>query len=230
MNNTFYKILKFEVKQNSINWGISLLVFISITTLFTIKGYMNHKPFVIGGSFVPLLILFSSLITLYSYSESTNRQSMIMYHLLPVSCNAKFFSKQLITFIVVPLILVSIYLILAILVNPLVSGEFNQLALSPNFKPGKIALLFLWAHSFATFFAVLFKKRKLLYAFVSYFIFQFSLIIIFVIWKSVSGGTGKIPSFAFTANFTSALPLFTMTLIPLGLYIMSYHLFFKRQL
>lgn len=230
MTNTFYKTLKFEVKQNYIPWCIYLLSFIVVTTIHTIKGYWEHKPFIIGGSVIPILILCSSLITLQSYSESTSRQGMIMYHLLPISRNTKFFAKQFITFIAAPLLMLGSYLILALLVNSLVSGEFNQSVLSPNFKPAKIAFLFLWAHSFATFFAVIFKKRKLLYAIGTYFIFQFSLILSFAIWKSISSATGKTPSFAFTADFTSSLPMVAMLVIPLGLYIISYRLFFKRQL
>lgn len=231
MNTNFYKLLKFEVKQNYVHWVICILSFISIATFFTLKGYMNHIPFILKGSFIPLLLLFSSLITLHSYSESTSRQSMVMYHLLPVSRNTKFFTKQLITFIAAPLLLLAFYLFLALVINPLVAGEFNQSTLSPNLKPYKIATLFLWSHSWATFFAVIFKKRKLLFVILTYFSIQLLFMIVLIIWKFTFGNFAlSAPSFAFFANPSSALLLIAGILIPISLYIISYRLFFKRQL
>lgn len=231
MNTNFYKLLKFEIKQNYIHWVICALLFISITTLISVKDYINHTPFLLKGSFIPLLFLFSGLITLFSYSESTSRQSMIMYHLLPVSRNTKFFTKQLFTFIAAPLLLLLFYLILALVVNPLVNGEFKRSAFSPNLQPHKIAILFLWSHSWATFFAVLFKKRKLLFVILTYFGFQFLLMIAFFIWQFAFQSFGaSTPSFAFLTSSSTTLFWVAGMLIPAILYIISYRLFFKRQL
>ena len=85
MNNSFYKILKLELKLNFINWLILLGIFAIIMV-----WQMTYKDSsIIGGSIIPLMILFSSLITLHSYSESTSRQSMEMYHLLPTITKSK---------------------------------------------------------------------------------------------------------------------------------------------
>ena len=227
MNNSFYKILKLEFKLNFTNWMILLGIF------FTIMVWQSlNKDFsVIGGSIVPLMILFSSLITLHSYSESTTRQSMEMYHLLPVNGNTKFLSKQLITLVFFPIILLGLYLLFAIVVYPLVFSESQSSFLSPNIEPEKIGLFFIWAHSFATFFAILFKKRKILYAIAAFFVLQIIVMVFMLIWMaSVKMTNGmKAPGFAFS-DFTGTYSTIILIAIPLILYIISYHLFFRRQL
>ncbi len=230
MSNNFVKLLKFEYKLNFIHWAISLSTFIILIAWLMIQNHIDGKPFVFGGSYVPLIILFSGFVTLHSYSESTSRQSMELYHLLPVSRNSKFVSKQLITFIAFPLLLVLLYLLISIVVMTTVLGEFQRPMFSPNIKPAKIAMLFIWSHAFATLFAIIFKKRKLLYAIAAYFILQFSLVIGFIIWNSFSISSEskvKVPSIAFTSNFTSTLLALAIAAI---LYIVSYRLFFRRQL
>ncbi|WP_321286664.1 hypothetical protein [uncultured Sunxiuqinia sp.] len=230
MNNNFVKLLKFEYKLNFIHWAISLFTFIILIAWLMIQNHIDGKPFVFGGSYVPLIIFFSSFITLHSYSESTTRQSMELYHLLPVSRNTKFFSKQLITFIAFPLLLVLLYLLISTVLTTAVFGEFQRPMLSPNIKPAKIAMLSIWSHAFATLFAIIFKKRKLLYAIAAYFIFQFSLVIGFIIWNSFSISSGskvKVPSLAFTSTFTNTV--FAIAIAGI-LYIVSYRLFFRRQL
>lgn len=227
MNNSFYKILKLEFKLNFTNWMILLGIFFSIL----VWPSLNKDSSVIGGSIVPTMILFSSLITLHSYSESTTRQSMEMYHLLPVSGNAKFFSKQLITLIFFPIILLGLYLFFAIVVYPLVFGESQHSLLSPNIEPEKIGLFFIWAHSFATFFAILFRKRKILYAIAAFFVFQIIGTIFMMIWMAIVSKTNenRIPGFAFS-DFTSTFSTIILIVIPIILYFISYRLFFRRQL
>ena len=199
---------------------------------FTIMVWQSlNKDFsVIGGSIVPLMILFSSLITLHSYSESTTRQSMEMYHLLPVNGNTKFLSKQLITLVFFPIILLGLYLFFAIVVYPLVFGESQHSLLSPNIEPEKIGLFFIWAHSFATFFAILFKKRKILYAIAAFFVFQI-IVMSFMASLTFFSKTNEMrtPGFAFS-DFTSTFSTIILIVIPLILYFISYRLFFRRQL
>lgn len=229
MNNSFYKILKLEFKLNFTNWIILLGIFFTILVWLT----LNKDSSVIGGSYVPSMILFSSLITLHSYSESTTRQSMEMYHLLPVDGNTKFFSKQLITLIFFPIILLGLYLLFAIVVYPLVFGESQRSFLSPNIEPDKIGLSFIWAHSFATFFAILFKKRKILYAIAAFFVFQIIVMVFMLIWIAsfkMTNGT-KTPEFGFfTSNSDGTFSTIILIAIPLIFYFISYRLFFRRQL
>ena len=226
MNNSFYKILKLEFKLNYINWTILLGIFFSIL----VWQSLNKDSSVIGGSIVPLIILFSSLITLHSYSESTTRQSMEMYHLLPVDGNTKFFSKQLITLVFFPIILLLFYLLFANAVYSLISDGFQRSFLFPNIKHDKIGLYFIWAHSFATFFAIIFKKKKILYAIAAFFVFQ---IIVVSIMASLTffskTNEMRTPGFAFS-DFTSTFSTIILIVIPLVLYFISYRLFFRRQL
>lgn len=229
MNNSFIKILRFEFKLNFIHWAISLSTFIVLIAWMMIQNYIDGRPFVFGGSQIPLIILFSTFTTLHSYSESTSRQSMELYHLLPISRNSKFFSKQLITFIFFPSLLILLYILIAAFVTT-IFGESQRSMFSPNIEPVKIAMLFIWSHSLATLFAIVFKKQKLLYTIVAYFIFQFSVVIIILLWKMISGEIPfKMVPFAFTSNITGKLPILNVTIAAI-LYIISYRLFFRRQL
>lgn len=228
MNNAFYKILKLEFKLNYINWIIILGIFFLI--LVWQMAYKDSS--IIGGSIIPIMILFSSLITLHSYSESITRQSMEMYHLLPVDRNPKFFSKQLITLVFFPIILLGLYLIFALFIYPLVFNEFQRSFLSPNIEPGKFFIFFIWAHSFATFFAILFKKRKILYAIACLFGLQIilSITVMLLMTATINTGGTITPIDNFPNNFNGAVQTGLVIFIPVILYLISYRLFFRRQL
>ena len=226
-NNSFYKILKFETRQNMLNWGITISVFLSILIVIAFKKATGDAPLILKGSIIPMMILFSGIFTLYSYSESISKQSMQMYHLLPVSRKMKFFSKQLITFIIAPALFFLIYILFATIVNTIFAGSFSSYYLPPNIEPLKILSSFIWSHSLFTFFGILFKKRKLVYTFVTYFALQFSFSIFFAIWMKVFYSKTD----PLTINkFFESLPFALTTLIPLALYLISYRLFFRRQL
>ena len=230
-NNAFYKILKFETKQNMQNWGITISVFLSILILNVIviafKKATGDAPLILIGGIFPITVLFSGIFTLYSYSESISKQSMQMYHLLPVSRKMKFFSKQLITFIIAPALFFLIYILFATIVNTIFAGSFSSSYLPQNIEPLKNLSSFIWSHSLFTFFGILFKKRKLVYTFVTYFALQFSISIFFVIWMKVFYSKTD----PLTINkFFESLPFALTTLIPLALYFISYRLFFRRQL
>lgn len=232
MKNSFYKILKFEVKLNFKVWMLLLASSLGILMFIFFRFHSQNNSYIIGGTFIPIFILIASVFTLHSYSESTTKQTMSMYHLLPVSGSTKFFSKQLITFILFPIILLSLYLIFITFGDPLLFNRFNRSLISPNFEPLRTFNFYLWAHSFATFFAVIFRKHKLLYAILFGFIFLFVVPLIYG-WVSkslvdpqpyIKNGLNLI------AGYLKIIFEVTYYLVPLIIYIISYRLFIKRQL
>lgn len=233
MNHTFYKLLKFECKLNFINWTIIVSTFIIIMAGMIFNKFIDdHSPkIVIGGSIIPLIILFSGLLTLHSYSESTNRQSMEMYNLLPVAGNIKFFTKQFFTVLIFPLVLLFLYLLVAKISQLFVLEKYGSTLFSPNIKPEKIATQFILMHAFATFFAIVFKKRKLLYTIAAFFFFQLIMVICIIIWHAISGNLPPkvIKPSTLTESFADTFPLIIIT-ISIILYFISYRLFYRRQL
>lgn len=232
MNNSFYKVLEFEMKRNFNFWLLLLLSFLAILTYFFFKFHSQESTIIIGGSFIPMFILFSCLFTLSSYSESTNRQTMIMYHLLPASGNTKFFSKQLITFFVFPFVLLLLYLILVFIVDSLVFKKIDRTWISSNFESIRTLKMFLWAHSMATFFGIVFKKRKLLYTIILFFSVQ-GIIGLFFVAIQIMFHNSNISIQDFLTrivDYMKDLPEVTHFLIPAIVYFISYRLFFKRQL
>lgn len=231
MKNSFYKIIKFEIKLNYRIWALILLASFAILLFFFFKFHALNNSKLLAGSFIPVFIITSCIFTLYSYTESTSKQTMGIYHSLPVSGNIKFLSKQLITFVVFPIILLLLYLLFTRSVDFLIFDRSDRNLLSTNFKPINTFLFFLTAHSIATFFAIIFKKHKLLLTIITYFCLQFIAGLFFVIIQSVyhsSQISGEKLSSYF--DFIKNLPGFTYILIPAVFYFFSYRLFFKRQL
>lgn len=233
MNHTFYKLLKFECKLNFIHWIIIVASFVVLITGMIFNEYIvdRSSKIVIGGSIIPLIILFSGLLTLHSYSESTNRQSMEMYHLLPVSGNIKFFTKQFFTVLIFPLILLFLYLLVAEITQFIVLEKYRNTLFSPNIKPGKIAMQFILMHAFATFLAIVFKKRKLLYTIAAFFLFQLIMGISIIMRHAISGNLPPkvIKTSTLSESFVDTFPLIIIA-ISVILYIISYRLFYRRQL
>lgn len=231
MNSSFYKILKFELKLNFKIWLLLLASSFALLTFFFFMVHADHNSFVIGGSFIPTFILISCLFTLLSYPESTTKQTMAMYHLLPASGNTKFFSKQLITFWVFPILLLLLYLVFVLVVDPLVFDRFNRSLLSPNFHPIRTLKMYLWAHSIVTLLAIILKKRKLLYTIILLFSFQTIIGIAFFVSQLIFTNLNiSFNGFFVPLNFMKELPEITHFLVPILFYLVSYRLFFKRQL
>jgi hypothetical protein len=116
-------------------------------------------------------------------------------------------------------------------IYPLVFSESDRILLSPFFEIDKSGILFIWAHSFATFFAIVFKKRKLLYVFGTQAGMLIGLLIITIIYKEIlaisPNGDFRV---GFTGDQIKDLPIAVGLIIPLVLYVISYRLFFGRQL
>lgn len=232
MNNSFYKVLKFEMKRNFNFWLLLLLSFLAILTYIYFKLHTQENTIVIGESFISIFILFCCVFTLSSYSESSNQQTMIMYHLLPASGYTKFFSKQLITLFVFPFVLLMLYLILVFIVDSLVLKNIDRTWVSYNFELIRTFKMFLWAHSMATFFGIVFKKRKLLYAIILVFSFQWIIGLTFVLISAILDKSNTtIQDFVFRiVDYIKDLPEVVHYIAPAIFYFVSYRLFFKRQL
>ncbi len=232
MHNTFYKILKFEFKQNILSWAILVSIFVLLVIWYMFQNYIDGSstPFDFGGSAVPLTIIFSSLITLHSYTESTSRQSMEMYHLLPVSRNKKFFTKQFITALVFPILLLVLYLIIAKIMQFFVSEKHSAALFSPYIKPHHIAILFITGHAFSTLFAIVFKKNKLLYATVTFLALFIVMTMLVTSYKSFFGVTPPVLKLMIMPNQLNNLSMVVLFIFPIILYFISYRLFFRRQL
>lgn len=232
MNNSFYKILKFEFKQNILNWAILVSIFVLLVIWYMFQNYIDGSStsFDFRGSAVPLTIIFLGLITLHSYTESTNRQSMEMYHLLPVSRNRKFFTKQFITALVFPLLLLIIYLIIATIANLFVLEKYSGVLFSPNIKPHLVAILFITGHALSTIFAIVFKKNKLMYATVTFLALFIGITMLVTSYKSIFGVTPLVLKLMIMPNQLNDLSMGVPFIFPIVLYFISYRLFFRRQL
>lgn len=91
--------------------------------------------------------------------------------------------------------------------------------------------MYLWAHSIATFFGIILKKRKLLYTIIIFFSFQAIIgIAFFVIQLIFTNLNISFNGFSVPLNFMKELPEIAHLVGPVLLYVVSYRLFFKRQL
>lgn len=210
-------------------WLFNLIIGAALlTTLYFQVDSRIPFPMFIFPIFGFLICLF----TLNSYQESTKSQSMQMYHLIPVSRNTKFFSKQFITLIAYPLALIvtTTIFIGVIRIFVTVPDMFRAIHSTPdipdsvNITGKNLLVIWLLGHSVSTFFAILFKKNKILYSFLVYFCFQFIMSIFLIVFFT----GGKSPGIVFSQN-RSWIEAGTLPAAAI-FYGLSYHLFFRRQL
>jgi hypothetical protein len=225
MNHPFIKMLRYEYKSNYMFWIFNLIIGAGLLT--TLYFQINtHIPFPMF--MFPVFGFLMWLFTLNSYQESTRNQSMQMYHLIPVSRNTKFFSKQFITLFAYPLVLIvttAIFIgVIGIFITvPNIFHEFHSTPDIPdsvNATRINLSIVWLLGHSVSTFFAIIFNKNKILYAILVYFCFQ-SIMSIFLL---VFFTGGKNPSIILSQNIAGSL------LVAAAFYGLSYHLFSRRQL
>ena len=230
MNHPFVEMLRYELKSNYMLWILNLIIGVGLITTYYFLGN-NHNSIVPIFTF-PVFMFLTWIFTINSYNESIKSQSMQMYHLIPVSRNSKFISKQFITLLAYPLLLVLLTaLFVGIMKVFATTSELFQESGSNNLQTRYFPIIFIFGHSISTFFAIIFKKNKILYAALVYFGLQSIMSIILLIILSVFY---KNHSFNLFNNFTGqdfgTWIVFVSLLLSAVLYGFSYRLFFRRQL
>lgn len=232
MNHPFLKMLKFELKSNYMLWIFYIVLFVA---LFTFLSYHSGIYPFFDEKYLPIIALFTFIFTINSYQESVRQQTMQMYHLIPVSRNIKFFSKQFITLIAFPLILYFLAFIctsvLAFVTDlPPSSGRFS-ISVANQLSASSLFIMLILSHSICTFFAIIFKKNKIRYALLSYIGFKVALgiILLTAFWLMGIKNT-SINFFSLTSYPSGDWVAIGSLLLLIVFYGLSYHLFFRRQL
>jgi len=232
MNHPFIQMLKFEAKSNRKMWIITTAIGVALLALTNLANSSLFKPL----SFY-LLFFITLVITLLSYQESTNKQSMSMYHLIPVDKSVKFAVKIVISLIVFPLLFLMLYELFTFLGSLLhrfdrQSGNNTiiwDLLLSQNLL--KVYLVFwLFSQSLSTLLAIVFKKFKVLYAMLVFYGLQILIAPIFALVTFVSKNGPELDS----PNRHPSNPLTWVVILAvvasIVLYGISYRLFIRRKL
>ncbi|MGE5457781.1 MAG: hypothetical protein ACM3RX_05455 [Methanococcaceae archaeon] len=232
MNASFIKMLRFEYKSNFTLWAYLLILAFSVLAIFFYA--MSNSSFIFGirSLYFILFFLITWLFTLYSYQESTSSQSMQMYHLISVSRNVKFFSKQFITLLVFPIMIIAGTVILVSVINIFNLGKENVELMPHDEKILLWILVWILGNSISTLLAIVFKKNKILYAMLTYFVGKIVLGIVVLILIYALKSNGSIDSFQFSSDLTSWEPIGYTGIFILSaiFYGVSYYLFFRRQL
>lgn len=187
----------------------------------------------------PIFLMITCINTINSYQESTKNQSMQMYHLVPISRNTKFISKQFITLFAYPLaltLLTELFIgIIRIFVNtPDVFQKndlFSPISNQSNLTGFNFLLIWIFGQAVSTLFAIIFKKNKILYAFLVFFGFQFFMSMAMAIYVSTLNlrNGDKVPGFFENLDKGDWIGI-VFLFVSIALYGISYHLFFRRQL
>jgi len=238
MNHPFVKMLRFELKSNYITWLFNMVIGIGILTTMYFQGDMHNSIRDIFMFIYPMFLILTWIFTINSYQESIKNQPMQMYHLIPVPRNTKFFSKQFITLIAYPFVLIAataIFIgIIRIFINaPYAFQELNIAShASITNEPSSMVLLVIWicGHSISTFFAIIFKNRKNLYALLFVIGFQFILGIAGAIFISNLNFKNATDLPALINQNVEVWLVSILLIISIIFYTISYRLFFRRQL
>ncbi len=226
MKHSLLKILRFEFKSNYMMCVYVLFVstLLMLFSLSTIRE--SDKPHAFDILF-PIFAISTLYFTCNFYQESLKKQTLQMYHLLPVSQNTKFFSKLFISVFVFPVIVLSVFIILMSIHNIVFSDKQWAVELPPSKHFLMTTSLWILCHSICTFFAIIFKRHKALYS-----VITISLIIltIAILDKAINELFGL--SFVEPLLYGKATHLTSTVsyIFPIVLYIISYHLFKRRQL
>ncbi len=230
MNHPFIKMLKFEWKANRKMWiiitsiGMVLLTLLSLTRS-SINTMLSYS----------LFYLLTMIFTLLGYQESTNNQSMTMYHLIPEERNIKFWSKIFITLIAFPS---ALYIFGSLVLSPLMSvftrtsspNQSSELfSVMANSSQIIILLIAFWffSQSASTLIAIIFKKYKILYAILVYWGFQLLMTPVILIGSFIPARSVSTMHQPFAPISLYILLVIALTLV---IYGISYRLFFRRQL
>lgn len=210
-------------------WILNTVVSILLLTIYIFSNEQESPAKI--DLFIKLFLLIGWVITIYFYQESTKSQSLQMYHLIPISGNFKFLSKQFITFFAFPAIILSVTYFIAFVAN-LFAKTDNLSEVWPNSQEAVEWLLvwILW-HSISTFFAIIFKKNKVIYSMLTYFLSQISIATFFYLISSLFN-TDLSFRFSWDSAGDQLRVIYGVGILLLSavFYGISYHLFFRRQL
>lgn len=232
MNPTFIKMLRFEWKSNFTLWIFNLIIAFSVLGMYLYTMSVSSNPSGLNDIYFLIFCFLTWLFTLYSYQESTSSQSMQMYHLISVSRNVKFLSKQFITMVGFPFVLLTGTFILIFIINIFHLGK-GQLGLFPDSGKAMIWIgTWLFGHSISTLLAIVFKKNKILYAILTFFITRLALGMVILVLVFIFSSMELPDIFIFIKNnpFWKIIGLMGVLALAALIYGISYHLFFRRQL
>jgi len=217
MNHPFVKMLRFELKSMINPWKLNLLLSLLAFAVLTFSSGAQPPFFDVSFS---SFIFFTVIVTLYSFQESTRQQFMQMYHLIPISLNTKFVTKQLI----------SLILQISIIAKNLIFGQPELISQSSQHQSTFSTLVVIWifGHSFCTLTAIIFQKNKLLHTVQTYLLFR---AVIWVVLFPINWLLGiKDNPFSLISFPSTELAQIGLLLLSLLFYGLSYRLFIKRQL
>ena len=220
-------MLRFEFKSNYTMWAMKLLVIVSLMlAVYYSTNNQYNTSYVFDLGFCVFAIATWNF-TFNSYQKSVKNQSMQMYHLLPVSQIIKFFSKQIITFFAFPFLILLVYFILVSVVNVFIDRPLMGSNVPTSEKLLAVSIFWILGHSISTFFAILFKKNKKLYSVIT-------IIVIVTLLASINLIVTKLFDtdyfIAVTGSPLTIVPESVAYILPVILYVASYHLFIRRQL
>ena len=226
MNHPFVKMLRFELKSMINPWKLNLLLSLLAFAVLTFSSGAQPPFFDVSFS---SFIFFTVIVTLYSFQESTRQQFMQMYHLIPISLNTKFVTKQLISLILYPLAILCI-LQISIIAKNLIFGQPELISQSSQHQSTFSTLVVIWifGHSFCTLTAIIFQKNKLLHTIQAYLVFRGLIwVLLFPINWLLGINSNPFSLISFPSTELAQIGLLLLSLLFYGL---SYRIFNKRQL
>lgn len=232
MNHPFIQMLKFEAKSNQKMWIITTAIGVALLALTNLTNSSLFKPLSLY-----LLYFITLIFTLLSYQESTNKQSMSMYHLIPVDQSVKFAVKIVISLIVFPLLFFVLYELFTFwgsLLHPIdrpLGGNavIWDLLLSHNLLKVYI-VSWLFSQSLSTLLAIVFKKFKVLYAMLVFYGLQILIAPIFALVTFVSKNGVELNSPNRHPSNPLAWVVVLAVVVSIVLYGISYMRFIRRKL
>jgi len=226
MNHPFVKMLRFELKSMINPWKLNLLLSLLAFAVLTFSSGAQPPFFDVSFS---SFIFFTIIVTLFSYQESTRQQFMQMYHLIPISLNTKYVTKQLITLIVYPLAILCM-LQISIITKDIIFGQPELVSQSSQHQSTFSTLVVIWifGHSFCTLTAIIFQKNKLLHTIQAYLVFRGLIwVLLFPINWLLGINSNPFSLISFPSTELAQIGLLLLSLLFYGL---SYRIFNKRQL
>lgn len=232
MNHPFIQMFKFEAKANKKMWIIVTAIGVALLALANLANSSLFKPLSLY-----LLVFITLIFTLLSYQESTNKQSMSMYHLIPVDQSVKFAVKIVITLIVFPLLFLALYELftfLGSLLHPIDrqpgdNAVIWDLLLSQNLLKFYI-LFWLFSQSLSTLLAIVFKKFKVLYAMLVFYGLQILMAPFFALVTFVFKSGPELNSPNRHPSNPLAWVVVLAVVVSIVLFGISYRRFIRRKL
>jgi hypothetical protein len=235
MNHPFIQMLRFELKLNRKMWIIITAISLVLLAILNLLNSPIFKPILFSFLFFVTL-----LFTLLSYQETTHRQSLNLYHLIPVNQNIKFLTKIFITLFAFPAFLLAFNYLLSFMgqvANRGYTSHSQSLELLASISTSSqivsiMCFVWLFFQSGSTLVAIVFKKYKILYAMLIYWgiqLFLSPLILIVALKPLINNSTRSAQVVQQPSNSpTWIIPL--LIVLALVIYSFSYRLFIRRKL